>query len=634
MSEQKIDFAIITAIDVEREAICQAFDLTGDDRVRKENRTYWYKRLLLKNDEFYEIVIGQSLDMANVNAALLTNQMLHHWQPTAVLMVGIAATAKPEAKQGLGNVVIGKEIAYYELGKITADKILPEPKQVPADATLLDRVQSLPKRDFPISVDRPDNLTIFPQIEVGVIASGDNVIADAATRDAIAAANRKILAIEMEGYGVIEAVRQQLNPVRCLVIRALCDYADDTKNDVWHPYAAAVAAGFAKHFLLDRPLEPRNPPLQNLQIDGIDPQYRPILEAFKYGSVVPFLGAGINPEAFLSLVSSLASEIREDLQRQAKWSSSESQDKELIRRLVGTPCSICHYLLEDRPDPCPLKEGMKTDCPLYQEQKLTIAKTNLRCLMSQYLKSKQGDIHFYNKLRAKVREFQSISSSQICQFITKEFPSLMSAKGHPNSHPGFPYQLIITTNYDISLENYFKENSQEFDVVYYIAEGAKRGKFKHKFFDGEEQDIPDQEYGREGEFQLVEDFNFGLRRKALKPRLIILKLFGSIEEPFAVTEKQIQYLVDTGIKNLPSIFSSIIQQSSLLFLGYPLQDFDLKLIVEMFPTILEQNRSEPRWIMHQSQPGELEKKFWNKPEDVLIFGSTQDLINNLRKGLQ
>lgn len=256
MEDTRVDFAIITAIAIERLAVCQAFDMTDKDRVRRENRTYWRKRLPLPSGRFYEIVVAQSLDMATVNAALLTSDLLHHWQPAAVLMVGIAATAKPEPKQHLGDVVIGKEIAYYELGKITAEGKVPEPKQVPVDATLLDRVQSLPKRDFPILADRPDDTNTRPQIDVGVIASGDNVIADAATRDAIAAANRKILAIEMEGYGVIEAARQRFEQVRCLVIRALCDYADSTKNDAWHAYAAAVAAGFTKYFLLDEPLEP------------------------------------------------------------------------------------------------------------------------------------------------------------------------------------------------------------------------------------------------------------------------------------------------------------------------------------------------------------------------------------------
>jgi nucleoside phosphorylase len=35
----------------------------------------------------------------------------------------------------------------------------------------------------------------------------------------------------------------------CLVIRGVCDYADSHKNDIWQPYAAAVAAAYAKKLL-------------------------------------------------------------------------------------------------------------------------------------------------------------------------------------------------------------------------------------------------------------------------------------------------------------------------------------------------------------------------------------------------
>lgn len=253
--DMKTDFAILTAIEIERLAVLTAFEIDEKaDRVRNGSRTYWRKCLPLSNGKCYEVVVAQSLDMANVNAALLASDVLSYWQPSAVLMVGIAATAKPESKQNLGDIVIGKDVYYYELGKITAEGKLPEPKQIPVDATLLDRVQALPKEDFPILAARPDNTNTRPQINVGVIASGDNVIADAATRDAIAAVNRKTLAIEMEGYGVMEAARQQFKPIRCLVIRSLCDYADSSKNDAWHLYAAAVVAGFTKYFLLDEPL--------------------------------------------------------------------------------------------------------------------------------------------------------------------------------------------------------------------------------------------------------------------------------------------------------------------------------------------------------------------------------------------
>ena len=41
-----------------------------------------------------------------------------------------------------------------------------------------------------------------------------------------------------------------MNDFRCVVIRGISDYSDSHKNDEWHAYAAAVAAGLAKEILL------------------------------------------------------------------------------------------------------------------------------------------------------------------------------------------------------------------------------------------------------------------------------------------------------------------------------------------------------------------------------------------------
>ncbi len=112
------------------------------------------------------------------------------------------------------------------------------------------------KDNFPICQTRPDNTTLRPKVYGGVIASGEKVIAGRAIREEIQRGNRKIQAIEMEGYGVTRAAWESSNP--CLVIRALCDYANSSKQDNWHSYAAAAAAGFTKAFLLDEPLPPRN----------------------------------------------------------------------------------------------------------------------------------------------------------------------------------------------------------------------------------------------------------------------------------------------------------------------------------------------------------------------------------------
>jgi nucleoside phosphorylase len=255
--EPMIDFAIITAIDIERQAICQDFQMTAEHRVRKGARVYWRNRLELKDGNYYEIVVAQLPDMSNVEAALMASDIMRDWQPEAMLMVGIAGAARPS--QQLGDVIIARDIYYYERGKETPDGKMPEPVMYRADATLLNQVIATSEWNEPISVARPDNTEARPKIYREAIASGEKVIADAAVRDEIAAQHRKIMAFEMEGYGVSAAAWQSFERVRHLVIRSICDFADSSKNSQWHPYAAAVAAGYTKHFLLDRPLEPRNP---------------------------------------------------------------------------------------------------------------------------------------------------------------------------------------------------------------------------------------------------------------------------------------------------------------------------------------------------------------------------------------
>ncbi|KAE8417097.1 nucleoside phosphorylase domain-containing protein [Aspergillus pseudocaelatus] len=81
------------------------------------------------------------------------------------------------------------------------------------------------------------------KIHYGLIASGNQVIKDEVRRDEL---NRtfhgRILCVEMEAAGL-------LYNFPCIVVRGICDYADSTKNDDWHDYAAIMAAAYAKELL-------------------------------------------------------------------------------------------------------------------------------------------------------------------------------------------------------------------------------------------------------------------------------------------------------------------------------------------------------------------------------------------------
>lgn len=86
-----------------------------------------------------------------------------------------------------------------------------------------------------------DNVHL-PEVFYGTIASGNRVLKDALTRDELQK-ELGVLCFEMEAAGL-------MNDFPCLVIRGISDYCDSHKNDDWHGYAAAVAAAFAKEFLL------------------------------------------------------------------------------------------------------------------------------------------------------------------------------------------------------------------------------------------------------------------------------------------------------------------------------------------------------------------------------------------------
>ncbi|GLB04460.1 hypothetical protein AtubIFM57258_010426 [Aspergillus tubingensis] len=97
-------------------------------------------------------------------------------------------------------------------------------------------------------IPRKKRLSDCPRVHYGLIASGNQVMKDAVTRDELAN-SRGILCFEMEAAGLMDEFE-------CLVVRGICDYSDSHKNKDWQPYAAASAAAYVKTLLkyLPRPI--------------------------------------------------------------------------------------------------------------------------------------------------------------------------------------------------------------------------------------------------------------------------------------------------------------------------------------------------------------------------------------------
>ncbi|KXH64061.1 kinesin light chain [Colletotrichum salicis] len=97
-------------------------------------------------------------------------------------------------------------------------------------------------------VTRPgDDDDKFVIVHRGNIASGELVVKDAVLRDRLAQ-QLGLLCFEMEAAGAIA-------DFPCLVVRGISDYCDSHKNNIWHGYAAAVAAAYARQLFFHLPVD-------------------------------------------------------------------------------------------------------------------------------------------------------------------------------------------------------------------------------------------------------------------------------------------------------------------------------------------------------------------------------------------
>jgi DNA-binding SARP family transcriptional activator len=137
-----------------------------------------------------------------------------------------------------------------------------------------------------------------------------------------------------------------------------------------------------------------------------------------------------------------------------------------------------------------------------------------------------------------------------------------------------PHQLIVTTGYDLALEQAFLEAGEEFDVVAYVAGGRNQGKFFHV--------APDRTA------RLIDVPNTYATELSLERRTVILKLHGGVDpdpgrdwESFVVTEDDyIDYIAQGDVGTaVPVALAATLRRSHLLFLGYGMREWNLRAIL-------------------------------------------------------
>ena len=188
---------------------------------------------------------------------------------------------------------------------------------------------------------------------------------------------------------------------------------------------------------------------------------------------------------------------------------------------------------------------------------------------------------------------------------------------------GASQQLIVTTGYDLALEEAFLAEGEEFDVVSYLAAGRNRGKFCH--------------FGPDGTVRVIDVPNTYATELDLERRTVILKLHGGVDpaperawESFVVTEDDyIDYLPQSDLATeVPVGLAARLRRSHFLFLGYGLREWSLRLVLNRLWAGGGVNYRS--WAVAPAAPP-VERAFWRSRDIDLLEASLEDYVDSLAK---
>ena len=261
---------LITALPKEQAAISRFIE--QQETIQMDNDPTIYTKGFIQGEKGKHCVVLACLTKyANNNASITTTNMVRSF-PTIkdVVMLGIAAgVPRPDKKElhvRLGDIVIssGRGVVQFDLGAYKDGKYeirdtSPSPSAMLLQSVnylesemILDRfnwekhlLENLDKNKLNAPKKEPKKNFTHPHgskknnIHRGKIGASNSLIKNANKRDEVARENG-IIAFEMEGSGVAEATWNA--GIGYLLIRGICDYGDENKEDSWQEYAANVAA--------------------------------------------------------------------------------------------------------------------------------------------------------------------------------------------------------------------------------------------------------------------------------------------------------------------------------------------------------------------------------------------------------
>jgi hypothetical protein len=183
--------------------------------------------------------------------------------------------------------------------------------------------------------------------------------------------------------------------------------------------------------------------------------------------------------------------------------------------------------------------------------------------------------------------------------------------------------LIVTTNYDDSLERAFVDEGEPYELVTYIAEGKDRGLFRHITAD------------REPIVIRVPNEYVGLR---LGQRTVIAKIHGAVDrihraDSYVITEDHyIDYITRADVAGLfPVTLAAKLQTSHFLFLGYSLRDWNIRaMLYRLWGE--QEGKNFKSWAI-QDKPDPIDHAAWDERGVDILPVRVEDFVAAIEQRL-
>ncbi|QSZ56676.1 hypothetical protein PCC82_06080 [Agrobacterium deltaense] len=216
---------------------------------RRTDPTQYWSGTIRAGSKTLRVVACHAAQMGMVATAAVVAKVSSAFRPRIIVMTGICAGREGDIQ--LGDVVVANISWDYGNGKFHHKdgevRFAPDPVQIALEPMLRKHAEALSANQEALDAIRrgykPQKINSVLNVVVGAMATGAAVRADDGFFDELAAAKRKVVAVDMEAYAVYATTAEMVAPrAMAIVIKSVCDFANSHKNDTYQDYAAYTSA--------------------------------------------------------------------------------------------------------------------------------------------------------------------------------------------------------------------------------------------------------------------------------------------------------------------------------------------------------------------------------------------------------